>query len=107
MACMSPSARGCCADTRAIASAAKLAAVMPADTPTFSPAALARCLPFAVFMALLALRGYLPADLGIDARWIYGAKTVIVGGLLAWFWREYGELARQNLPDARETGLAV
>lgn len=83
---------------------------MPADkpsTPTFSPAALARCVPFVVFMALLALRGYLPSDLGIDARWIYGGQTVIVAGLLAWYWRDYGELVRQNLPDARETGWAV
>lgn len=58
-------------------------------------------------MALLALRGYLPAELGLDTRWIYGAQTVIVAGLLAWYWREYGELVRQNLPDARETGWAV
>lgn len=80
---------------------------MPADTPTFSPAALARCVPFFVFMALLALRGYLPADLGVDARWIYGLQTAVVAGLLAWYWRGYGELVRQNLPDARETGWAV
>lgn len=80
---------------------------MPADTPTFSPAALARCLPFAVFMALLALRGYLPDSLGLDARWIYGLQTFVVGGMLAWYWREYGELVRQTLPDAREAGLAV
>ena len=80
---------------------------MPAATPALSPAALARCLPFAVFMALLALRGYLPDDLGVDARWIYGVQTAIVAGLLAWYWRDYGELVRQNLPDARETGWAV
>jgi len=80
---------------------------MPADTPTFSPAALARCVPFVVFMALLALRGYLPDNFGIDARWIYGAQTLIVAGLLAFYWRGYGELARQNLPDAREAGWAV
>jgi CAAX prenyl protease-like protein len=82
---------------------------MPAETPALSPAALARCIPFIVFMALLALRGYLPADpgAGVDARWIYGVQTVIVGGLLAWYWRGYGELVRQNLPDARETGWAV
>ncbi|WP_422010736.1 CAAX prenyl protease-related protein [Roseateles sp.] len=72
-----------------------------------SPAALARCVPFFVFMALLALRGYLPADLGLDARWIYGGQAVIVAALLACFWRSYGELARQNLPDAREAGWSV
>ncbi|RZJ11231.1 MAG: CAAX prenyl protease-related protein [Rubrivivax sp.] len=80
---------------------------MPAATPTLSPAALARCIPFFVFMALLALRGYLPESLGIDTRWIYGGQALIVGALLAWYWRGYGELARQNLPDARDTGLAV
>lgn len=80
---------------------------MPAATPALSPAALARCIPFAVFMALLALRGYLPDSLGVDARWIYGVQTAIVAGLLAWYWRGYGELVRQNLPDARETGWAV
>lgn len=80
---------------------------MPAAPPALSPAALARCLPFVVFMALLALRGYLPASLGVDARWVYGAQTVIVAGLLAMYWRGYGELARQNLPEARETGWAV
>lgn len=58
-------------------------------------------------MALLALRGYLPDSLGVDARWIYGVQTAIVAGLLAWYWRGYGELVRQNLPDARETGWAV
>jgi CAAX prenyl protease-like protein len=80
---------------------------MPADSPALSRAALARCIPFAVFMALLALRGHLPASLGLDARWVYGAQALVVAGLLAWYWRGYGELARQNLPDARETGWAV
>ncbi|PZP33364.1 MAG: CAAX prenyl protease-related protein [Roseateles depolymerans] len=74
---------------------------------SLSPAALARLVPFAVFMLLLALRGYLPPDLGLDPRWIYALQTLIVAGLLAWYWRDYGELARQNLPDAREVGWAV
>lgn len=78
----------------------------PATPPAFSPAALARCIPFVVFMALLALRGYLPPGVGLDARWIYGAQAVIVAGLLAWYWRDYGELVRQTLPDAREAGWA-
>jgi uncharacterized protein len=80
---------------------------MPVDTPALSPAALARCIPFFVFMAFLALRGYLPADFGLDARWIYGGQTVVVAGLLAYYWRGYGELASQNLPETRETGWAV
>jgi CAAX prenyl protease-like protein len=80
---------------------------MPVAPSTLSPAALARCIPFAVFMALLALRGWLPDSFGIDARWIYGGQTLVVAALLAWYWRSYGELTRQNLPDARETGWAV
>ncbi|MEO6281354.1 CAAX prenyl protease-related protein [Roseateles sp.] len=79
----------------------------PNSAPALSPAALARCIPFFVFMALLALRGYLPDSLGLDARWIYGGQAFIVAGLLAWYWRGYGELARQNLPDAREAGWAI
>lgn len=76
-------------------------------TLPFSPAALARCVPFALFMALLALRGTLPADANFDARWIYGLSVLLVGGTLVWYWRDYGELARQNWPDARELLLSA
>lgn len=71
--------------------------------------ALLRIAPFALFVALLALRAQVPAEgaWGIDGRWIYGASTLAVGALLALFWREYGELARQTLPDARETLVAI
>ena len=69
----------------------------------------ARILPFALFMVLLALRGAAPADgsWGIDPRWIYGLTVFAVGALLVVFRHEYGELARQTLPDAREALLAV
>jgi CAAX prenyl protease-like protein len=72
-------------------------------------AAQARCVPFAVFMLLLALRGAVPGDgsWGIDSRWIYAITVLAVGGLLAWYWREYGELVKQTLPSWAETGLAV
>jgi CAAX prenyl protease-like protein len=74
-----------------------------------SRAAWLRVTPFAAFMALLALRGALPADgsAGIDARWVYGITVAVVGALLALWWREYGELATQVWPDGRETLLAV
>jgi uncharacterized protein len=74
-----------------------------------SRAAVARIVPFALFMALLALRGAAPADgsWGFDPRWLYGVTVLLVGGLLAAWWREYGELAAQLLPSARETLLAV
>ena len=74
-----------------------------------SPAARARVIPFAAFMVLLAVRGAVPEDgsWGIDPRWLYGLTVLIVGGLLAWFWREYGELVLQTLPTLAEAALAV
>ncbi len=76
---------------------------------TLNRAAIVRILPFGLFMLLLALRGMLgdTADSGIDARWVYGLNVVLVGGLLLWLWREYGELVRQLAPDVREALLAV
>ncbi len=74
-----------------------------------SRAALARVVPFAAFMVLLAVRGAVPEDgsWGIDPRWLYGVTVLVVGGLLAWFWREYGELVSQTLPSLTEVALAV
>jgi CAAX prenyl protease-like protein len=80
---------------------------MTAKIPTLNSAALARILPFAVFMALLALRGFMPDAAQLDTRWIYGLSVVLVGGLLIWFRRDYGELARQNWPDRRELLLSI
>ncbi len=75
----------------------------------FRRSAFVRVAPFAVFMAFLALRGAAPTDgsWGFDVRWLYGAQVLATGALLALWWREYGELARQNLPNLRETALAV
>ena len=72
-----------------------------------SRAAILRIAPFALFMLLLALRGALPADGALDPRWVYAWTVVLVGGVLLWFGREYGEFAAQLLPDARETLLAI
>ena len=76
---------------------------------SMSRAAVVRVAPFAAFMLLLAARGAVPADnaWGLDPRWLYGATVLVVGGLLAWFWREYGELVRQALPSPTEGLLAV
>jgi uncharacterized protein len=75
---------------------------------TPSPATLARTVPFAAFMVLLALRGLLPdSGVNFDVRWIYGLSVLLVGGLLLWYWRDYGELYRQNLPSSREALLSV
>jgi uncharacterized protein len=71
--------------------------------------ALIRIAPFALFMLLLAVRGAAPADgsWGFDPRWLYGASILGCAAVLAVFWREYGELARQTLPGAREALAAV
>jgi uncharacterized protein len=72
-------------------------------------ATVARILPFAAFMLLLILRGALPADGSgvIDPRWVYGITVAVVGGLLAYFWREYGELVAQTWPSVSEAALGV
>ena len=74
-----------------------------------SQAALVRIAPFALFMLLLALRGAAPADgsWGFDPRWLYGVSVLMVGALLAWFWRDYGELVKQLAPTTREISWAL
>jgi CAAX prenyl protease-like protein len=68
-----------------------------------------RTLPFAAFILLLALRGALPADgsWGIDPRWLYGLTVLVVSSMLLVWRKNYGELARQNLPDLRQVLTAV
>jgi uncharacterized protein len=63
-----------------------------------------RIIPFAVFMLLLALRGAAPRDgaWGFDPSWLYAASVLVVGALLVFFWREYGELSLQNWPLPRQ-----
>ena len=65
-------------------------------TSLLSPAAWARVIPFALFMALLALRANWPTGEGgwLDPRWLYGVSVLVVGGSLVYFWRRYGELGR-------------
>ena len=74
-----------------------------------SRAARVRLLPFAAFMAVLALRGLAPTDdrWGFDTRWLYGLNLLVVGGMLLAWWREYGELARQNGLLPREWMLSI
>lgn len=68
-----------------------------------------RIAPFALFIALLIVRSTAPADgaWGFDAQWLYGVSVAAAGAVLALFWREYGELTRQTLPDARQGLLAI
>lgn len=75
----------------------------------FRRASFVRAAPFAVFMALLYLRQTAPTDgsWGFDTRWLYGLQTALVAALLALWWRDYGELARQTLPTAKQALAAV
>jgi CAAX prenyl protease-like protein len=75
----------------------------------FSRAALVRVAPFVAFMAALALRMAAPDDggWGFDTRWLYALQVVVPAAMLAWWWREYGELSAQTWPDASQWLLAV
>ena len=59
---------------------------------------LVRVLPFALYIALLALEGVLP-DLapGFDVRWLYPVKAGLVALALAVLWRHYSELKTWGL----------
>jgi CAAX prenyl protease-like protein len=68
----------------------------------------ARVIPFALFMLLLAVRGYLPADNGlIDPRWVYGLSTLLVGGSIVYFWREYSEFGAGSRMSLQHAVIAV
>jgi CAAX prenyl protease-like protein len=67
-----------------------------------------RALPFALFMAALALRGLVTgADSGLgsfDTRWFYGAQIAVSLVPIVFWWRVYGEL--RNAPRSA-TSLVV
>jgi CAAX prenyl protease-like protein len=75
----------------------------------FRRSAWVRVVPFAFFMAVLALRGAAPSDgsWGFDLRWLYALQAGGTALLLALWWREYGEISRQTWLTAREALLAV
>ena len=68
-------------------------------------ALLLRVIPFAAFMLLLALRGAAPDDgsWGFDPQWIYGAAVLVVGALLAAFWRASSPYSRQKAASRAPT----
>lgn len=74
----------------------------------FPPPILFRAIPFAVFITLLAVEPWLGRQLAgvLDARWLYGVRSIIVAGLLLLFWRRYDELAVCR-PRVREYLLAL
>jgi uncharacterized protein len=75
----------------------------------FGRAQIVRSAPYALFIALLALRGVAPADgaWGFDPRWLYPLSALLAAGLLLAAWRDYGELAAQTLPSWRQAIVAV
>lgn len=67
-----------------------------------------RALPFAIFIAFLALGQAIAHMLPeVDARWLYGVRTACVALALLWFWRRYDELRTPVLPNWRSLAAAV
>jgi len=52
---------------------------------------LARCLPMALYLAFLACTA--PIGASLDRRWLYAVQIALVGAALAFFARDYVELA--------------
>lgn len=52
-----------------------------------------RCLPFALFIVLMAGEPWLAPWLGLsDTRWCYGLRSAAAAALLLWFWPRFDEL---------------
>lgn len=80
-----------------------------ARPPFLHVLAYARAIPFAAFIALMAIEPWLAPKLGgvLDPRWLYGMRTLIVGGLLLLFWHKFDELANIRLLRGKEVLLAI
>ena len=70
------------------------------------PAWLVRCLPFASYIAFLAINSHL-AHLLPDPRWSYGIQIGAVAILLGIFAKEYGELLRPPRIGWTEWPIAI
>lgn len=74
-----------------------IALTIESDVTSAKPVdqAAVRIIPFAAFIAFIVLEsvagGWLRSK-GLDTRWLYGARAVVVGCLLLAFWRHYTEL---------------
>jgi len=80
-----------------------------AALPAVAPETLARVLPFAAFIALLALDPWLARQLATfaDPRWSYALRALAAMLLLIVFLPRYRELAPATLPSARQCGEAL
>jgi len=54
----------------------------------------------------LGVSYFLPADAGA-VLWLYHIKTVVVLGLLVYFWSSYQEWQRPIFTDAKDVGLGI
>lgn len=74
-----------------------------------SASAMARALPFAVFIALLALEPWLGRllDQTLDPRWLYSVRILFVAGLLIVLRGQFAELSVSSMPGARKILLAL
>ena len=71
--------------------------------------ALPRVIPFGLFLTFIALDDLLEdfaMRLGVDPRWRYALRVVVVAGALAFYWGRYVELQRPA-PRARDWLLAA
>lgn len=65
----------------------------------FSRDVVARCLPFALYMAIMALSPMLAALIGLDKsqqNWLYALRVAAPLAAIIYFWRDYAELRRQS-----------
>jgi uncharacterized protein len=70
--------------------------------------ALARAIPFAIYMAFLVVQSILPeTSTGVDVRWLYAVKVTCVAIALAVLWKRYGELTTARGVSALDWTLSV
>jgi CAAX prenyl protease-like protein len=72
--------------------------------------AVARIIPFATFIAFIVLEsiaGEWLRSKGLDTRWLYAARAIIVGLLLLTFWRHYTELHDYSRITIGSAAIAV
>ncbi len=66
----------------------------------FSRESWPRILPFAVYIAFIVIADLLGRAGMADLRWLYAVKIGIVAAILAFYWRQYTELAHWDLRPA-------
>lgn len=80
-----------------------------ARPPLVPVLAYSRAIPFAAFIALMALEPWLAGLLDgvLNPRWLYGIRGLVVAGLLLLFWHKFDELAGLGQLRAKEILLAI